>query len=67
MYVPFDWGHAVVNEVDEVDARLRGRSEGTVNFGFALEVVNRREIGAGVPEREGGRKRKVGRGGAGCE
>jgi hypothetical protein len=68
VYVPFDWGHAVVNEVDEVDVRMRGLREASMNFGFAVEVVNRREVGSGVPDAPGAKKkRKVGRGGMGCE
>ncbi|KAI9001819.1 hypothetical protein DFJ74DRAFT_697306 [Hyaloraphidium curvatum] len=60
-FVPFDWGHGVLNEADEVEARLNPKNAGT-NFGYAVELVNRRSVGAlPVP---GGKK---GRGGWGCE
>jgi hypothetical protein len=42
-YVPFDWGHAVYNEhVDGHD----------VNFGYALELLNRREVMSRVTGRD---------------
>jgi hypothetical protein len=58
----------VINEVDTVDVRMRGLREASMNFGFAVEVVNRRGVGAAVPDAPGtGKKRKAGRGGLGCE
>jgi ribosomal protein L16 Arg81 hydroxylase len=36
VYVPFDWGHAVKNEAEQT-------------FGYALEVLNRREVFASLP------------------
>ena len=36
VYVPFDWGHAVLNIADQT-------------FGYALEVLNRREVFASLP------------------
>jgi len=38
-YVPFDWGHAVYNE------QVEGHD---VNFGYALELLNRREVMSGI-------------------
>ncbi len=37
IYVPFDWGHAVLNTAEQT-------------FGYALELLNRREVFASLPE-----------------